>query len=69
MAKTLREKYIDALVKLGEQQVKVTHKYVVYSCKHGGYYYVGKSGSLRIGQTVAGSIPASDTRKKMMLSL
>ncbi len=68
MSKTMKEKFIEGLKKLGEVQVKETHKYVVFSRKVGGHYYIGRSGSLRVGHTVQGSIPTSTTFKQLVLS-
>jgi hypothetical protein len=67
MAKTLRQIFIAALIAKGERQVKETHKFVVFTKATGGYYYIGRSGSLRFGSTVANSIPASDRFKKELV--
>lgn len=64
---TLRETFIAALQKRGETIVKETFRYVVYTRhitlitgerQRHGHYYIGRSGSLRVGHTVASSIPA-----------
>lgn len=68
MAKTLREKFIQALTKAGETEVKRTHKFIVFTRQTGGHYYIGASGSLRFGQTVTGSIPVNHTFKQLLLS-
>lgn len=70
MAKTLKERYIEGLKRICEVLVKQTHKYDVYTCtRHpGSFYYVGRSGALRVGPTVAGSMPASSTHKQLVLS-
>lgn len=65
----LQDKFIAALVKRGEQEVKRTAKYIVFTRQLGGYYYIGKSGSLRHGQTVAASIPCSAKFKKELLTI
>lgn len=65
--KTLREKFIQALTQLGETKVKETYKYVVYSRKEGGNYYIGRSDSLRFGATVVSSIPVSQRHKAALL--
>ena len=62
-AVTLKEQFIKALTMRGEVQVKTTFKFVVFSRKEGGHYYIGRSGALRFGATVAGSIPCSDKFK------
>ena len=59
MAKTLQEKYSDALKALGETEIKKLTGCIVFTRKEGGFYYVGKSGSLRVGTTRATSIPVS----------
>lgn len=68
MKVTLQEQYINALINLGEREVKRTHKKIVFSRKEGGHYYLGKSGSLRVGYTVAGSIPGSSKLKERLLN-
>lgn len=67
MAKTMQERFILALQKLGELEIKRTHKRIVYTRKAGGYYYIGKSGSLRIGQTSVSSVPVNESFKKILL--
>ena len=59
MAKTLQERFIEALKAKGETLVKRTHKKIVYSRAEGGYWYLGSRGSIRIGRNLATSIPAS----------
>ena len=65
---TLRDTYIKALVKRGYSMVKETSKYKVFAHPDAPdkLYYIGKSGSIRVGANVAGSIPAS-TKFKMIL--
>lgn len=65
---TLREKYIAGLIKLGESEAKCTNKWIVYSRKAGGFFYLGKSGSLRFGNTVATSLPVSQKFKDMLIA-
>lgn len=66
--KTMREKFITALEARGERQVaSKSRKFVILTRAAGGHYYVGKSGSLRVGATVAGSIPSSDAFKAKLL--
>jgi len=67
MPKTLRESYIAGLIKLGETEVKRTVRKVVFTRKAGGFYYLGSSGSLRCGTTIAGSIPCSAAFKDSLL--
>ncbi len=65
---TLKEQFITALVKRGETKVKETFKYVVFSRKEGGNYYIGRAGALRFGNNVAGSIPCSDKFKQLLIA-
>lgn len=73
--KTMLQCFIIALTNRGEKQVKRTNKWVMftrskmilYDKPSEGFYYIGKSGSLRVGKTVADSVPMSDKVKKMLL--
>ena len=65
---TLKEKFSAALVTRGERLVKQTFRYDVYTRSAGGFYYVGRSGSLRFGRTVAGSVPCSDEFKSYLIN-
>ena len=69
MTKTLRERFEIALKMRGETLTKRLARKLVYTRKEGGYYYLGKSGSLRHGETIAGSIPVSDKFKQLLLEL
>ena len=66
---TLKEQFIQSLTWLGEVEVKKTFAYVVFSRKEGGHYYVGRSGGLRFGKTIASSIPCSEKFKKQLLDM
>lgn len=66
--KTLQRKYIDALLKLGENQLDDKGKTIKFSCKNGGYYYLGKAGSLRVGKNKSESIPVSKQFKDQLLT-
>lgn len=68
MSKTIRETFIAGLTARGERFVKHLHKYEVYTCATGGYFYVGRSGALRMGDTITSSVPAP-TRLKMAVEL
>jgi hypothetical protein len=69
MTKTLRERFIAALTLEGYQQVESrSSKYIVFKRTEGSFWYVGKSGSLRVGATIAGSIPASEKAKQFLLA-
>lgn len=67
MAKKLQDQYLEALQKNGETVVKHLTGCIVVSRKAGGYYYLGKSGSLRYGVTRVGCVPASNKFKQMLL--
>lgn len=69
MTKTLRDKFIEGLERIGEKPVKTTTRKIVYSRKEGGFYYLGSSGSLRFGSTIVGSIPCSSKFKAMLLGI
>ncbi len=69
MAKTLQERFIAALTAKGYKRVKETHRYIVFCKDAEFYYYVGRSGSLRVGRTVAHSIPAPKSFKAALLGL
>jgi hypothetical protein len=43
-------------------------RYVALKRKDGGFYYVGKAGALRIGDTVATSRPLADVAKRRLLA-
>lgn len=60
---SMEQKHIEGLVARGERLVKTTHKYKVYTRAKGGFYYVGRSGAVRVGSTVQSSIPCSDAFK------
>lgn len=66
---SLRDQFIAALTARGEHKVKDNFKSIVFSRAAGGFYYVGKSGSLRVGMTKARSVPVSDKFKSSLLLL
>lgn len=69
MAKTLREKYIEALHKEGYKEApSLSSKYIRFHRTENSYWYVGKSGSLRVGRSIAESIPCSNKLKSFLLS-
>lgn len=68
MPKTLREKYIEALKLEGYKQIKETHKYIVFQRSGDSYWYIGRSGSLRVGRTIATSVPVNEKAKSFFLS-
>jgi hypothetical protein len=69
MAKSLREQYVEALLKKGYQQIESrSGKYLMFKTADvNKFYYVGKSGSLRIGTTIKDSIPVSNHFKRFLL--
>ena len=68
MSAKLSERYIKALQALGETPViGRTNKYWQMTRKEGGYYFIGRHGALRHGQTVTGSVPCSDMFKYKLL--
>lgn len=65
---TLREQYIKGIEAMGGKLVKHTHKYAVYThplhTDPSPYYvYIGRSGGLRVGRTIASSVPVGDKGK------
>lgn len=72
---TLRERFIAALTLRGEKLVKSTPKSLVYTatrmrpgCGRDLYFYIGKSGSIRLGETKAKSVPLSDRNRAILLA-
>lgn len=67
MRVTLQEQYLNKLIADGEQIVKQLRGCIVVSRVAGGFYYLGKAGSLRYGVTRASSLSVSDKFKKDLL--
>ena len=67
MKMTQQEQMIAALKTLGRHEIKRTHKYIVFNhpTREDCHVYLGKSGSCRVGKTVADSIPSA--KLKMFL--
>ena len=66
--KTIQSRLADALVASGEHIVPSrTQKYIVYTRKAGGFWFLGKSGALRYGENASGSFSASDRLKSKIL--
>ena len=64
----LQEKYKAALLAQGCKIVESqSRRYVVLTRPAGGFYYLGKSGAVRWGTTIAGSMACSDKIKKAIL--
>lgn len=69
MAKNLQIRYCEALKAIGEVPIAgLSSKWLKFTRKQGGFYFLGKSGSLRFGQNYTTSIPVSHVVKEMLLS-
>lgn len=68
MSKTLQERFLAALIVRGEKEIKRLTGCIVVSRSHGGFYYLGSSGSVRFGATRSGSIPCAKSFKQALLS-
>lgn len=70
-APSLREVYIAALTARGSKIVETkSTKFIKMTygadSANGIFYFIGRSGSLRKGATIAGSVPLSDAYKQML---
>lgn len=71
---SIRDQFIAALLKRGERQIAdyPSRRYVVFTRTiqtiQDGFYFVGKSGGLRRGSTITGSVPVSPRERKEILS-
>lgn len=65
---TMQNKFLAMLIKRGEKEIKRLTGCIVVTCKEGGYYYLGSSGSLRHGGTRTGSIPVRSKFKEKLLT-
>lgn len=68
---TMRDRYITALQCLGYVVIKTTKKYVVMRTDDytDRLIYVGKAGAVRVGGTVADSIPVTPDFKSRLLKI
>jgi hypothetical protein len=69
--RTLQQRLVEALMRLRGALPVPGHRstrYVALKRKDGGFYYVGKAGALRIGDTVATSRPLADVAKRRLLA-
>lgn len=72
---TLKERFIAALLKRGETEIKRTSIYVVFTCSKiptatdGLRYYIGRSGALRIGHTRTSSFVVGLRHRNELLEL
>lgn len=70
MSKTLQERFIEALIKRGNTIVpSKSRKYTVVTRNHkpGTFYFVGKSGAVRIGRASTKSVPVGPKFKAQLL--
>ena len=67
MTVKLQDRFLNALIKRGEIEIKRLTGCIVVSRKEGGFYYLGSSGSLRVGMTRSDSIPCSNKYKQTFL--
>ena len=69
MTMTKREKFKLALEKMGYTEIESrSRKYVTMDKPGCRYVYLGKSGAVRRGTTISGSVPVSDCTKKNLLN-
>lgn len=65
---SIRDRFIAALTARGETRVDYpSDKYVAFTRAQGGHFFVGKSGALRFGPTISGSMPVSARAKLDLL--
>lgn len=69
---TTRDRIVAALLARGEKELpSKSRKYRTFTRTHGGtqhgFYFVGKLGALRFGQTSTGSIALSDDAKASLI--
>ena len=74
MPKPMSHKFIIALLNRGETFVKYTGKYRVYTCTQADgnnnppvFYYIGRSGGLRVGNNRTNSRPVSNGFKQLLI--
>lgn len=69
---TLRDQFVAALIARGETQVPSrSGKFLTFTRAAGGFYFIGRAGSLRFNprsQSSTDSIPASDAFKAKLLA-
>ena len=65
---TLQQRLVDALVATGRGTIVQSRaKYVTLKRPDGTFFYVGKAGALRFGETVSDSMAAPDDFKRRLL--
>jgi hypothetical protein len=66
--KTLQTRYADALTQLGEREVVgKSRKVRTFTRARGGYYFIGRAGSLRVGNSRSLSVACGDGWKEALL--
>jgi len=69
MAQTLQDQFLAAFLARGLKMKKRTFKYVVVEVPGTVQnYYLGRAGAVRIGRTIASSVPISEAAKDKLLS-
>jgi hypothetical protein len=66
---TLQQRLVDALIATGRGTIvqSRSRKYVTLKRPDGTFFYVGKAGALRFGETVSDSMAAPDDFKRRLL--
>lgn len=65
---TMRARYLSALLLRGEKQVpSKSSKYLTVTRKGGGFYFIGRSGALRVGYNSSQSLACNDRFKRALL--
>jgi hypothetical protein len=68
MTKSLRERFSEALKARGEHEVlSKSRRYLTFTRAKGGFFFIGKSGSLRFGPSSSKSAAVGDRFKRMLL--
>lgn len=66
--KTMQQRFLAALLALGcKQTVSNSGKYLTVVRPKGGFYFIGKSGALRVGAVVSRSHPVHQKFKDQLL--
>lgn len=68
MPKNLQTRFVEALTARGETNEDTkSSKWIRFTRKESGYYFIGKAGSLRFGPNKTHSIPCSSKFKAELL--
>lgn len=66
--KTMQQRFLAALLALGcKQTVSNSQKYLTVIRPKGGFYFIGRSGALRVGAVVSRSHPVHQRFKDQLL--